>query len=154
MGTYYNTHIGCFLRIPVTMRPVTKTYLVTGAGKKTSARFDPNTGKENQSKTEIVNEKVYADLEIDDRADLEDDTFFKPQYCGGRGENEDLFIPNSTDDSLFNGDTAYDYIFSLEDINPEEEILKFKRRYLEYLNYYKGKYPNLEIHFGIVRYGM
>jgi len=145
--------MGCYLKIPVTNKPVTKNVLVTKGGMKTSDKFDPNTGEENEFRTIIVNETVYPSPYIQDRQDLDYDEFTKPAYAGVDDEEYSLFIPNRCDENLLKGETSYDFELPLGQINSETQIIRFKRKYSKYLDYYTEKYGKYEVIFGIVRHG-
>jgi len=149
MGTYYSTHVGCFIRVPVTSKPVTKSYYKKPSGKRAKVRFNPETGVEHELCTEIVNEKVYPSAYITDRDDLDEDMFYHIEVS----KKEVIFIPNEREDNLAKTDTQWDYTLSLLHVDPEDEILKFKRKYSKYLDYYREKFGHFEMDFGIVREG-
>lgn len=153
MGTYYRVFMGCYLKIPVTNKPVTKQFYKKPSGKRASTRFNPETGEEYELCTEIVNEKEYPSTHIEDRQDLDDNEFYEPEYAGVDKNKFSIFLPNRTDANKLIGDTEYDFEISVENLIPELEITKFKRKYSKYLDYFTKKYPNLEVKFGIVRHG-
>jgi len=153
MGTYYRTYLGCYLKIPVKNEPKTETVYKKPSGKVSKTRFNPETGEEYTKDTRIVNVKVYPEVLIYDRDDLGEDTFDSPPYAGENYEEFHIFKPNSSKDNKLKMETQYDYNFSLENLIPELEISRFRRKYAKYIDYYEKKYPEMEIHFGIVRSG-
>lgn len=151
MGTYYSTYVGCFLKIPVTNVPVTKTFYALPSGEESKTRFNPNTGEEYPKVTNTFSQERYIDGWIEDSEDIDEDDSFRVCEYSSNDKSYAVLIPNET--GLCNVDTEWGYSFSLLNFNPEDEILKFKRKFQKILNYYTEKYGKYEIDFGIVRDG-
>jgi hypothetical protein len=152
MGIYYRSYIGPFLRIPITWKSKIKKVLINKNGNETSNKFNPLTGEEHKFEERVFTEIVrpYPDIEDETRNDLDDNAF----YYASVSEKEALFIPNSTSDSILGDvDTEWEFEKSLVNIDPEEEIIKFRVKYKKYLEYYEEVYGNLKIDFGIIRKG-
>ena len=148
MGTYYSTYVGCYLKLKPQIEAVKETFRVKPNGKRAKTKFNPETGVEYPSKTEVRNVKSYPKSFITDRDDLYEDAFTDVEA----GENEVIFIPNG-EDNLVEGDTQWNYQLSLRHIDVEHEIMQFKLRYSKYLDYYTEKFGEYEIDFGIIRRG-
>tara|TARA_R110000851_G_scaffold28466_2_gene79320 strand:+ start:5207 stop:5665 length:459 start_codon:yes stop_codon:yes gene_type:complete len=151
MGTYYSTYIGCFIKIPRINIPVTKSYYQTVSGKRSNTRFNPETGEEYEKVTIVVNETRTISAYIKDSDDLDEDMFSLCQHSS-INDSYSILIPNRESD-ICKMNTEWDYSCSLLHINPENEILKFKRQYSKYLDYFTEKYGEYEIDFGVVRNG-
>mgnify|MGYP003624679836 CR=1 FL=1 len=151
MGTYYSSYIGPFLRMPITTKQNIKKVLVDKDGKETSNKFDPKTGEEHAFEIKTYNEEVIPSSYIDDYDDLTEDAF---NSANNYSKIERLFYPNDSKiNTLGHEDTEWEYNKSLRNINPENEILKFKNEYKEYLSYYEKTYGSFEIDYGIIREG-
>lgn len=65
-----------------------------------------------------------------------------------------FFYPNGGDcDKLFDVDTEWDFVKSLLYLDVEDELIKFKRQYKKYIDYYQEKYGSIEVDYGIIRWG-
>ena len=153
MGTFYSTHLGFYIKVPVTHKPQTNTFYRKPSGKRANTKFNPQTGEEYKQETEIINVQEYPNAYIQDRDDLNEDEFWSPPYAGVDTNEFSIFVPNSNEFNFIKCDAEYDFEQPLEYIDVESERIKFKRTYQKYLDYYKEKYPAMEVKFGIVRYG-
>ena len=148
MGVYNSTYLGIYLIVPhVKVENKVIFYKNPKTGVKMKTKFDPNTGLEG-----IKNERidiVYQEATpyIEDVEELREDMFWKPAYTGS---------PKRTTTFILNGDsiTIDEYQnYDLSKIDIKEEISKFEEKYSEYLEYYRNKYGEIKIFYGIVNYG-
>lgn len=150
MGTYNTTYVGIYLEIPHLKTTKTETFFVhPETGKRQKSKFDANTGRQNDQKSE---EKIFYITPmsyIEDNDELDEDEFFTPAYTYA-GNKIQTFILNSktkysnSDSDLFNLD--------LSDKNITKLIEEFKIEYKQYLDYYIDKYKEVNIKYGVVNY--
>jgi hypothetical protein len=152
MGMSLNIYVGAMLYFPPKWESVEEVSYKTTKGFPTSNRFDPTTGEENtkvvESAMRKLQPKTYHDDMFDAGFEVEDE-FYCPEYS-----NEDFFIPNYSNKykGIDNFDDQGQGVVWLEDINPNEELIRFKKIYSKEIAFYKEKYPHMEVRFGVVSY--
>ena len=149
MSTYYSSHIGCFLKIPNVEVPAVQSYHVMPDGTRAKSRFNPDTGVEYPTVTEVVSVKREVNPYFNH---IGVEPFLKV-VNSTTNDKYTIFIPNETSE-LCNMDTQWDFSCSLLNVDTQNEIAKFKDEHQHALAYYTECFGDYEIDFGVVRYGM
>lgn len=148
MGAYPNTYVGIYLTYPQqkTIRHE-KVWVHPTTGKQKKWRFNPETGEEMEQKTIEVVDKWWPSGYIDDVEGLDEDTFFG-QYNDGHYV---YFMLNGDSEFAFTMDECESRAITTSDLN-DDMFVRFQRKYRKYLDYFKEKYGQYEMHYGVINY--
>lgn len=158
MGADSSTYVGVYLIVPYKKITTTSSYYITETGEKTKNKFCPNTGKEhklvNETKdkmepswTEFEDYDSLTDEEIDE---LDNDTFWCPQWTKTRKETNIFLLNMESEFKLANEDDTLTLDLSNTDISLI--LTSFNMEYKKYLNAIKKEYGNVYVKFGVVHY--
>lgn len=158
MGIDSSTYVGVYLVIPHKKVTKTDTYYVDVNGNRTTNKFDPNSGKENKlvekTKTEVDEPWTefddYETLTDEERDDLDDDTFWSPQYMASP-KNTSIFILNSGKKYRL-VDEENESTTDLTNVNIPVLLNDFSVEYAKYINAIKKEYGSVEVKFGAIHY--
>lgn len=146
MGVSRSIYIGVYLEVPFYKSEVKSNFYINANGKKVSHRFNKETGVEHELKKEVKIKMFEPCPYITDNDKLYEDMFTTGAYYEGNEKRPFTLNSNSKyskhEDDIFN--------FDISGVNINELIISFKEDYKEYLDYYKTKYGEFEIKYGIV----
>jgi hypothetical protein len=148
MSVDYSVYIGVYLQFPYQEEEITNISYVDVNGKKTGNKFDPNTGQPNLEKLEIIKKEVIPNPWIEGVPGLGKDTFTTYEWMGGKKVST-FILSRSGKYCREIGDVAN---CDLSEVDPPSIISDFKIEYCKYLDYYRGKFGDFSIKFGVVYY--
>jgi len=153
MSAYKNTYVGIYLEVPhKKVEKKTIFYKDPETGERMKSKFNPETGVEGLKDERIANIYEVASPYIIDENYLREDMFWCPAYHAGDyyvGKNKfTTFLLNND----FENDVSEIANFDLSKINIKKELNDFKEKYSKYLDYFKNKYGDIRIYYGVVNY--
>jgi hypothetical protein len=156
MGVSLNSYLGPYIKIPIQEVDVKKVrYIDESSGKRVKTKFCPSTGVEFKEEIYTEKEKVTPRPYIDSReSNLDEDMFYSPAYSPS-GDYSVCFMLNMNDPEvrvvIDDPDDSFEIDLSTG-FSPNNYIEIFKRKYSDYIDYYKNKYGELEIKYGLLSY--
>jgi len=147
MGMNKYIYIGPVLLVPKRTDPVTRDVIIDENGRETRNAFNPVTGEQYPviPKTEVITQEPEAYIDDED-VDLDEDTFWSPEYCGDK--NSVVFLCNGEGSELDDDDV----MLSLSDLDIPVLVDEFRTKYKKFIHYYESKYGPIKVDYAAVSY--
>lgn len=147
MGITRSVYIGVYLEVPFYKSDIKESFYVNASGKRQKSKFNQETGVKHELKTEIKTQKFEPSPYIDDDDNLNEDEFTcGPYFDMSNGATP--FILNSS--SIYSSHYNDLFNFDFSDVDIPKLLKSFKEDYKDYLDYYRTKYGDFKIKYGVV----